>query len=601
MASRIRVLSEQTINQIAAGEVIENPASVVKELVENSLDAGASEICVEILGGGRQMIRISDDGCGMNGDDALLCLERHATSKIRQIDDINQISTMGFRGEALPSIASISKFTLITRPQEPTNAPATLVIVDGGRLIKCCTAERSPGTTIEVKSLFFNVPVRKKFQRSPTYDAAEIQKVLTILAMGNPSIKFKLISNQSPLLSAPAPHATEFLPSLEERLALCLGAEFAAALLPIEEKGENFELEGFLGKPHCHRQNRTGQYLFINKRPVFSPMIANLIREAYGPTLPTNRFPVFVLHLKLPGDLLDVNVHPQKREVRLRYEQAFRQSFIQAIEKPLRSQQRSQPVSFDDSFDSAPQPQLTLPTPRFALSETRSPLQISSWSNSDPMKLEPPLALRELPKAEQTVSTLPLAAKRQPPQVVGTLSRYIVATDEQEREKLLIFDQQLAHQRILYEALNARQGGSHESQSLLIPVVLEYNAHESALLREYLPELNRLGLDIEELRPNTFILETIPTFFRNDRVGETVSAIIQELHVFQSSGTMKNEKNKHIALSASRAAMAANKQLDRNEAQLLINRLMLCAAPDQCPLGKPIHTAIGAEEIKNFF
>ena len=340
MASRIRVLNENTINKIAAGEVIENPASVVKELVENSLDAGASEICVEVVGGGRQLIRITDNGCGMNGDDALLCLERHATSKIRNVEDISEVSTMGFRGEAIPSIASISKFTLITcpAPSEEGDSNATMVIVDGGNLIKCCGAERSPGTTIEVKSLFFNIPVRKKFQKSPTYDSNEILKMLSILSLGNPTIKFILISNHKTVLSTTGGISDNFLTNLGERISLTLGLEFSSSLISFEEKAADFHVAGFLGKPNYHRHNRTGQYLFINQRPVFSPIISNLVREGYGPTLPTNRYPVFVLHLSLPGSFIDVNVHPQKREVRLRYEHAFRQTFIQSIEKGLRTE-----------------------------------------------------------------------------------------------------------------------------------------------------------------------------------------------------------------------------------------------------------------------
>lgn len=201
MSSKIRVLSDDTINKIAAGEVIENPASVVKELAENSLDSGATEITVEIREGGRQLIRITDNGCGMSSDDALLCLERHATSKLKNVDDIEEIATMGFRGEAIPSIASISKFTLFSRPNhvEIDGQPGTMVIVDGGKILKCCSVECAKGTTIEVKSLFFNVPVRKKFQRSPAYDAAEICRIVTLLALANPEIKFQLISNQETL------------------------------------------------------------------------------------------------------------------------------------------------------------------------------------------------------------------------------------------------------------------------------------------------------------------------------------------------------------------------------------------------------------------
>ena len=349
MPSKIRVLTENTINKIAAGEVIENPSSVVKELIENSLDAGASDICVEITGGGRQLIRVTDNGYGMNSDDAVLCLERHATSKIREVEDINDITTMGFRGEAIPSIAAISKFTLLTcpAPESGSDPKASMVIVDGGQLVKCCSAERSQGTTIEVKSLFFNVPVRRKFQKSPANDANEILKVMSILSLGNPNIKFKLISHHETLLVAPVSRAESFFDIMRERIALTLGNEFGGAMLPLEVESDDCSIRGFIGKPHYNRHNRTGQYLFINQRPVFSPLISSLIREGYGTTLGTHRHPVFVLHLTLPGSLIDVNVHPQKREVRLRQEEIIRRVVLQGVERAL--QQMPSAASFDVS------------------------------------------------------------------------------------------------------------------------------------------------------------------------------------------------------------------------------------------------------------
>ena len=298
MVSKIRVLSENSINKIAAGEVIENPASVVKELVENSLDAGATDICVEIKGGGRQLIRVTDNGSGMSADDALLCLERHATSKIRDVQDIHQITSLGFRGEAIPSIASISKFMLLTCLHEKSEE-GTLVIVEGGNILKCAPAACSPGTTIEVKSLFFNVPVRKKFQKSPAYDTTEILKMLSLLALGHPDIKFQLISNQEILLNAPAPLSTSFDDQLGERINAVLGSEFFQGTCHAQGSKGDLELQGYIGLPACTRHNRTGQFLFINKRAVFSPLISYAVREGYGPSLSTNRHPLFVLHLNL--------------------------------------------------------------------------------------------------------------------------------------------------------------------------------------------------------------------------------------------------------------------------------------------------------------
>lgn len=351
MPSKIRVLDERTINQIAAGEVIENPASVVKELVENAIDAGSTDICIEIKGGGRQLIRVSDNGCGMIQDDALLCLERHATSKIRNVDDIYAIGTMGFRGEAIPSIAAISKFTLMTCYKGENKG--TMVSVEGGKILQSTPVVHAPGTTVEVKSLFFNVPVRKKFQRSPAYDANEILKMISQIALGYPEIKFQLMSDQKTILTAPTTNSeATFQEKLKQRIKDILGMDFVETSYSVSGAQEGYKLQGLIGMPAFTRHNRSGQYLFINRRAVVSPLIGYAVRAGYGTTLSTQRHPVYALHLTVPGELVDVNVHPQKREVRLRQEQILREMVVAAIRDAL--QQNPQPtvevVSLPASF-----------------------------------------------------------------------------------------------------------------------------------------------------------------------------------------------------------------------------------------------------------
>lgn len=456
MPSKIRVLSEHTINKIAAGEVIENPSSVVKELVENSLDAGATDICVEIKGGGRQLVRITDDGCGMNADDALLCLERHATSKIREVEDLHTLGTMGFRGEAVPSIAAISKFTLLTCPQEQPST-GTMLIVDGGKIIKCCPAACATGTTIEVKSLFFNVPVRKKFQKSPAYDTNEILKMLSLLALGHPDIKFQLISNQQTILTTPISQAATFLDKLGERIATVLGKDFFAFTCPLEGSKGDIRLRGFIGQPTYSRHNRTGQYLFINGRGVFSPLISYTIRDGFGPSLGTNRHPVFVLHLELPGSLIDVNVHPQKREVRLRQEAILRDLLVQSVEQALQKKGLALEVELPD----LPPTFAPSPFPKYSFSQVtddespkpsvqwNAPVLKNSYRPSPPplyIRQEPePLLFNEPPKSPQV------------PRVLTTIPSYIIVEPtslERSREGgLCLVDQRAAHARIIYEKL----------------------------------------------------------------------------------------------------------------------------------------------------
>ncbi|MDF2577932.1 MAG: mutL [Chlamydiales bacterium] len=338
MASVIHVLSEQAINQIAAGEVIENPGSIVKELVENALDAGASEITIEVKAGGRQLIRITDNGCGMSFEDAVLCLQRHATSKISSLDDLNILATMGFRGEAIPSIASVSKFTILTAQETSSeDTTGTLVCVDGGKLVQHTKATRPRGTTIEVKSLFFNVPVRKKFQKSINFDNAEIQKIITLLALGNPGVKFHLINEDKSLLKVSFQTNTTPDKLLSTRVLDVMGIDFFKELRPFDIRDGKYRFHGYIGHPHFVKHNRTGQYLFINRRPVLVPLISSALKAGYGTRLPTQKYPVCILYLEIPSDQVDVNVHPQKREVRLREESFVYQMVIRGVEKALRA------------------------------------------------------------------------------------------------------------------------------------------------------------------------------------------------------------------------------------------------------------------------
>lgn len=578
MSSKIRVLTDHTINQIAAGEVIENPASVVKELVENSMDAGATEICVEIKGGGRQLIRVTDNGCGMNQDDALLCLERHATSKIREVDDLFSIGTMGFRGEAIPSIAAISKFTLMTRPVEgESNSVGTMVIVDGGKVIKCCPVACASGTSIEIKSLFFNVPVRKKFQKSPIFDANEICKVLSVLALGNPHVKFELINNEKSSLVAP-------IGKLADRISSVLGAEFYDAMLPLEATKGECVLEGFIGLPTFTRQNRTGQYLFVNKRAVYSPFISYMIREGYGPAIGSHRHPVFVLNLSMPGNLVDVNVHPQKKEVRIRQEYLLKEMIVHAVEKAMSA--GYEPTYFEPSA-----PVFELPKiPEITFSKFESNYTFSSPYIPSPAPT-PKVIEKDLP--------LPFFEKQQSlniPKVIATIPSYIIVDpasfDKFGNEGLCLVDQRASHARIIFEKLSTENKDKGiPMQSLLIP----YTLHSITLLSEQIELLNSFGISIRECGPHSFLIDAIPQAFGNTDVKEFVEEIAQNLQAY-------SDKTVHqIAGAASRAAVSRNKRLSFEEAQALLNQLMRCQLPYQCPFGKPTMKWISSDQLSKQF
>jgi DNA mismatch repair protein MutL len=637
MSSKIRVLTEHTINKIAAGEVIENPASVVKELVENALDAGSTEICIEIQAGGRQLIRISDNGCGMSSDDALLCLERHATSKISDVDDIENIFTMGFRGEAIPSIASISKFTLLTCPQkeEGKNHSGTLVMVDGGRILSTAPAARSPGTTIEVKSLFFNVPVRRKFQKSPAYDTQEILKIVSTLALGYPSVQFELVSDHKSLLRTPTlPSKQSFQELLGKRIDTILGKDFSQHLTPLSFNMNPFDLVGYIGLPSYNKSNKTGQYLFINQRAVYSPMFASAIREGFGTMLPTNRYPAFVLHLRLPGSLVDVNVHPQKKEVRIRQEHFLKESLIQAVQTALRRQsspsveieQKENHLSttyssllapFKSTFPPPKNPELegdweyrsSTPPPAENI-----PLQTSPSMTTKPsmMPQTPSLVVRPKTSLEHQESLLSFAQPKCLGRVSMTLVDYIVLDPQslepdffarwiQNKEGgLCLIDQKAAYSRIYYEKLLGKSN-KVASQALLLPITLQFSSIESSLLKRQLDLLNEMGFSIREFGDNTFLVDALPDIIKKEDLETCIHALVDDLIEQQHTRHLQIKREEQLALAACRASIPKMKRLGVAEAQALINQLFECQLPWQCPMGKSTILYLSPETIAHHF
>lgn len=636
MSSKIRVLTDLTINKIAAGEVIENPASVVKELVENALDAGSTEICIEIQAGGRQLIRISDNGCGMSPDDALLCLERHATSKISDVDDIENILTMGFRGEAIPSIASISKFTLLTCPQKETgkNQSGTLVMVDGGRILSTAPVARSPGTTIEVKSLFFNVPVRRKFQKSPAYDAQEILKVVSTLALGYPHIQFELISDHKSLLKTPFITANpSFQEALGKRIETILGKEFAQHLIPCKFSMNPFDMVGYVGLPSYHKANRTGQYLFINQRAVYSPLVASAMREGFGTMLPTNRYPTFVLHLNLPGSLIDVNVHPQKKEVRIRQEHILKESLIQAVQTALRRQSSTDIPRAEEKTDSLSTTYSSLLAPFKPFSPPKNTQQEGDWefrSSAQPEIEQIPLAvpspalqpvsmpasasvaIRPKPVAEQQEGWLSFSQPKVLARVAMTLLDYIVL-DPQSLEPdffakitqnkdggLCLIDQQAAYSRIYYEKLLGKSTKG-ASQALLLPITLQFSSIESSLLKRQLDLLNEMGFSIREFGDNTFLVDALPDIIKKEDLEACLAAIIDDLIEQQPSRHLQMKREEQLALVACRTSIPKLNRLGLAEAQALVNQLFACQLPWQCPMGKATALYLSPETLASYF
>ncbi len=541
----IRVLSDQTINQIAAGEVVENPASVVKELVENALDAGATEIVIDIKGGGLQLIRVADNGTGMQRDDALLSLERHATSKIRTADDLEKLGTMGFRGEALASIAAISKLTLVTAREQGWK-----VEVEGGKILSVLPAARLQGTTVEVRSLFYNVPARKKFQKSAPLCAAEITRVATQLSLAYPEVGFVL----SETFVAPA------AAHLGERVVQVLGEEFYAGLLPVEQEG----LSGFVGSPQKTRPNRTGQYLLINKRPVRAPCISYAVGDGFGTRLGAHRHPVFILHLTLCPSLIDVNVHPQKTEVRFREERSMKEQVQAAISKSLQRAEAgieipSMPIMFTSQARSlaeeAPFHAMQLMEPALRFSEEREPA----------------------PEIE-----LPFERAEYRP--LGVFSTYLLLDKE---GRLILVDLPAARARVAFDKLLKGGDLPGAKQGLILPIVLSLAPAEADILEAEREAIEKMGFDIRSIGRCRFIVEAIPLFLERDDVEKALLQVV--------------DGSEPIARAIARFARAGKKQFVLQEAVLLYEELMKSSAPYHCPEGKPTLITLSPHEIEQLF
>lgn len=627
MAGRIQRLDELTINKIAAGEVIENPASVVKELVENSLDAASTEICVEILGGGRDLIRISDNGCGMGRDDALLSIERYATSKITSVEDIFRIHTMGFRGEALASIASIAKVTLITAqgPNAEDNsgkAYGTLLLSDGGKVVSCGDAVRDPGTTIEVKALFFNLPVRKKFLRSPAYDAQEIHRVLGILAMANPSIHFRLISNEKVLLNAPIHKGAELMTG---RLRDVLGGEFAAAADSIVCERSGYRLQGVISQASYSRPNRTGQYLFINRRAVTSPLVAQAIREGYGTALADGRHPLWVIYLTIPEGLVDVNVHPQKKEVRLRQQELLRELLVETIRaamqrRPLQQQQEElaerHPTAATAAAPPERQPARSFSSPppfeRAIIEQIIREEQRCPSGAAPPFPTSTPSAL-PLPRptaAESLCNPVHILAVLPPYLLLDPMSAALHPAFQQSLSPeggLVLLDIKGAQSRIFFEELvKATNLQRLETQILLIPATVELNSVEASVLLAQLPPLQEYGIRVRQADERTFLIEAMPQILTNLGPSKFLKDLVHELLEEENGGEGYLEKQweRALAQTAMRRASGgagAAKNLSLAEADSLVKQLLCCQLPTRGPCGGATLIQISPQELTNRF
>ena len=612
--NRIRLLPEQVANQIAAGEVVERPASVVKELVENSLDALATRLTVEIQAGGRSLIRVTDDGAGMNRDDALLCLERHATSKILRAEDLSSVATMGFRGEALPSIASVSRFTLKTRERDSESPEGTQIIVNGGKIASVNAAGGAPGTSVEVRQLFFNLPARRKFLRSEETETAHIQHYMTLAALAFPAVAIEFLKDSRPIWQLPSVKTPDKLAALRERLRAISGQE--EKLLPVdfstelpELPGEEetvappapsvFAVWGFIGAPGVSRATRQDQHIFVNRRPVENRGISMALLEGYHTALMKGRYPVCCLFIEInPGDV-DVNIHPAKREIKFHRERTVRQLVSKAVRDALLKFHAPQEVNITTV---RPDPAPAVPPPRPMPAELpafpRPTKPLVTWPAPPPPQPQPAV---QLPAPSPLPAAHPSALLHVPLRLVGVVGRLYVVL-ESDRGMVLL-DQHAAHERILFEQMLRRleESGPAPSQRLLLPETVELPPRDAQFLREQLPALTRLGVGLAEFGERTFLLDALPPFVK---VGDPRRFILELVDALKAAGQSVNalRLGEHtIAKTVCRHSVKANDLLTGPELENLIEDLRHCAMPYTCPHGRPTLIEMNFRELEKKF
>jgi DNA mismatch repair protein MutL len=610
---RIRLLPETVASQVAAGEVVERPASVVKELIENSIDAGARKIDITIRRGGISVIRVIDDGCGMDRDDALLALERHATSKIRSASDLEAVATLGFRGEALPSMASVSRFRLATR--EPKAIAGTEIIVNGGKLDLVRDGGEAPGTQVEVRSLFYNLPARRKFLRSENTESRNIEHQIHLQAIGHAQIGFSLLRDERVVFQLP-PAAT-----LSQRIRDLYGAELAERLIQVNHSASRkVRVSGFIGRAGLSRQSRTQQLVFVNGRAIESSLVTGAIREGYHTALMKGQYPVTFLFLELDPAAIDVNVHPAKREVRFRDPTGVREAIVRCVRETLEGGRATwqekflAPPSVPGSVSRTPARELRLRPEVAAPMESDRELPRLSGDvtgvRSRPLTPVPEIAGQvHRPAAERVDSAtdavaLPQrtdkAAPQQEFQIIGVLSKLYVLMEN--ADGLVLVDQHAAHERILFEELRRRmEQQGVPTQKLLLPQTFDVPPRDADWIERNLSTLQRMGIGIEKFGPGTFKIDSVPSFLNVSDPAQFMRTVIDDLKSAGNSASALRLGEDMIAKSVCRHAVKANDPLRYPEVEKLIRDLLDCDLPYCCPHGRPTMIQISLGELEKKF
>ena len=575
----IEILPDAVANQIAAGEVVERPASVVKELVENALDAEATTIEIEVDHGGKRRIRVVDDGRGMGREDALLSVDRHATSKIRHAADLRDIGTFGFRGEALPSIAAVSRMTLTTRNDD--SEVGTSLRIEGGRLIGVDDAARRRGTTVEINNLFFNAPARSKFMKSVAAETRAVSDAVVVLALANPTVGFTLVSGDRRLL--------ELGPSgdVVDRIAAIWGREAAATLLPVEATGDNFRLRGLIQRPDDAGPGFRRAHLFVNGRPFREPSLLKAADRGYRTTVAQKIRPWVFLYVEVNPGEVDVNVHPAKAEVRFKDRAAVEHLVEGAVASTLSAQASG--ASFEQRVSASLQVREPKPKARAAPTEDAQTALFMSGDASAAGSFEADLAEGKAP---------PTLVER--PRLWQVLNMYLIA---ETREGLLIIDQHSAHERVLFQRLiGAFEAGSQDSQKLLFPLTIRLDPAELEQVESLSGMLAQVGFEVESFGGNSVIVHAVPNPHPHFDAARCFREMISELT--EGSELVRSAKNQHerIAMTfACKGAIKAGQRLNEAEMQELFDQLFATELPYHDVHGRPTIVRLSAAELERKF
>jgi len=583
----IHRLPPQLVNQIAAGEVVERPASVVKELVENSLDAGAHRIELEVEQGGVRLLRLRDDGRGIPREELTLALSRHATSKIASLDDLEAVASFGFRGEALPAIASVSRFRLTSRAAGSEQAWSIVSAGhDGDAELR--PAAHPAGTSVEVRDLFYNTPARRKFLRAERTEFAHLEEALKRIALARPDVAFRLQHNGRLTWQVQAAALRE---EHERRLAELLGADFLQAAVHLEHAAAGLRLWGWVGLPTYSRSQADQQHFYVNGRAVRDRMVAHAVRQAFADVLYHGRHPAFVLFLELDPRLVDVNAHPAKHEVRFREQRLVHDFLFRTLHEALAAQRPGLTPP-----PAAPRPAAPAAAPRQASMPLAVNEQVAAYAALHP-------APAAMPAPEAAVAPVEVAGAEEVPPLGYAIAQlhgiYILA---ENAEGLVLVDMHAAHERITYERLKqATDGAGVARQPLLVPVTLRVAASEAVLAEEHASLLDALGLRVDRLGPESLVLREVPLMLGDSDGGQLLRDVLADLKTHGSSSRVHEAQNAILATVACHGSVRAHRRLSLPEMNALLRDMERTERSGQCNHGRPTWVQLSLDELDRLF